>query len=72
MELVGQLSKLSFYIDTSNQLKYFTCYFVYFPFISFYNTLKQNQKRSKIQMICVVSVIYVLLPWPNVVFMVKL
>jgi hypothetical protein len=67
MELVGQLSKLSFYIDTSNQLKYFTCYFVYFPFI-----LKQNQKRSKIQMICVVSVIYVLLPWPNVVFMVKL
>jgi hypothetical protein len=33
MELVGQLSKLSFYIDTSNQLKYFTCYFVYFPFI---------------------------------------
>jgi hypothetical protein len=22
MELVGQLSKLSFYIDTSNQLKY--------------------------------------------------
>jgi hypothetical protein len=51
---------------------FFTCYFVYFPFISFYNILKQNQTRSKIPMIWAVSLICVLLPWSNVVFMVKL
>jgi hypothetical protein len=72
MELVGQLSKLSFYIDTSNQLKYFLpATLSIFPLFHF-TILKQNQKRSKIQMICVVSLICVLLPWPNVVFMVKL
>jgi hypothetical protein len=34
--------------------------------------LQQNQTRSKIPMIWTVSLICVLLPWSNVVFMVKL
>jgi hypothetical protein len=46
---------------------FFTCYFVYFPFISFYNILQQNQTRRFIPMIWTVSLIYVLLPWSNVV-----
>lgn len=56
MELLGQLSKSSLYIDYFQSIEYFLpvilsiSYIICFSFITFYKIFKQNQKRSKIQM----------------------